>query len=193
MLWFNQELVQELFIKNLQKHLLPERRLLKKLGAATAELYLHESCHTVPFWWFHSTFSQIDRHMCDIKNRRWGEWSCEIMLDTHMTSRNLERGEQCECCSVLGILCEHAMQWILQTSHWTKQKTWKKKGTRFSLERNRTNKMKRKEKELITSLQAKQTASVYGIFRNLTFRYTQVKDYDLKGKHKINKIKKNKN
>ncbi len=35
-----------------------------------------------------------------------------------------------------------------------------------------------------TNAKDNQAASVYGIFRNLTFRYTQVKDYDLKGKHK---------
>lgn len=31
------------------------------------------------------TDRQIDRQMCDIKNRRWGEWSCKIMPDTDMT------------------------------------------------------------------------------------------------------------
>lgn len=57
----------------------------KKLPATVKLYYLYESCYMVPFWCLHSTFTQTDRQMCDIKKKRWGEWSCKIMPDTDMT------------------------------------------------------------------------------------------------------------
>ncbi len=68
-----------------------------------------------------------------------------------------------------------------------------KEGNTFQ-SRKESNKQDEVKREGAHNVVTSQTnSSVYGIFRNLTFRYTQVKDYDLKGKHKINKIKKNKN